>query len=213
MQKSVNEIVSQLERKEGRIFAWFERPGRAEGIERYTHILNHADSDSIDAEFKENYRTFYRLRFYSSDKAARRAQETYYFNLLRRKLESGDTDFPDVLDRLQEKSGRLELSFASKLLHTVDKNLPIYDSNVRRVFGWPNVHGRGREEVIARYEALKAMTHCLLLDKRVRKLVRKLRRRFVRLGIPRTNVEKISDTKMLDFALWALGDILKKQTK
>ena len=208
MQRSVNQIIDLLERRQKRVFAWLADPNRIEGIGEYLHILDHAKPDTIDEEFKRTYRHYYRLRFFDKNASVRRGMDTYYFNLLRRRVETGTIDFPDTLHRLHERFGRYELSFASKLLHTVDKNLPLYDENVRKVVGWSRTHGRGADEILARYEELNSVIHCLLLDSSVKTYIRKLRREFVQSGIPKTNVAKISDTKMLDFALWALGALI-----
>lgn len=54
-----------------------------------------------------------------------------YFRLLE-DAKAAPISFADALRSIRERTGRLEASFASKLVHTVDPTLPVLDRFVRR---------------------------------------------------------------------------------
>jgi|GEM_PF-1073077 len=203
--RNISGIVDVLEGEWARVASWFERPKRVAGIGKYLFIQKRFNDPDFRAEFELRFVAFYGL--FRLDPVHREA----YFCVLNRYGgcdRPGESDFGTVLDELRWRTGKYHLSFASKLLHTANDRLPIYDSNVARVFGWKPVYG-DRDEACERYRLLCLHFRRLSEDGRMAGKVRDLRGRFVRAGIGPEDVGKISDTKMLDFALWALGDVLR----
>jgi hypothetical protein len=76
-----------------------------------------------DEDFCRRFSGFYRVR--ARDAAWRSA----YFGLMG-ELRGQPLDFRKCLTRLQTVTGRIEASFTSKLLATLDPNLPVIDSVV-----------------------------------------------------------------------------------
>ena len=64
---------------------------------------------------------------------ARKDEQFYrvYFKTLKKAKEDASIDMLSVLSQLKRASNKNEISFASKLLATIDPKLPIWDSRVR----------------------------------------------------------------------------------
>ena len=82
---------------------------------------------STDRGFQRRYTGFYRIR----------RDETWlnvYYEMMEEAKKRG-ISFPEALDRLQEQTGAIEASFASKLVATLDPNKPVIDKHVLENFG------------------------------------------------------------------------------
>ncbi|MEM1416869.1 MAG: hypothetical protein AAGH15_18370 [Myxococcota bacterium] len=99
------------------------------GLARYQWIqANFARTDArIDRDFRRRFNGFYRVR---RNKAW---QAVFYAELEREKRER--RGFEAVLRSLNAELGRVEASFASKLVATVDPREPVIDSLVLRNVG------------------------------------------------------------------------------
>lgn len=100
------------------------------GISQYLEIMRlFLDTDvSINKEFQRKYNSFYRVR--QRDK---HFYETYYQYM--QSLKGQDVEFQQVLGFLYSKLHRLESSFSSKLVHTHNPNLPIWDKFILKNIG------------------------------------------------------------------------------
>jgi hypothetical protein len=95
-------------------------------LEKYLWLQSRAAkllNPQTDEEFCRRFSGFYRLR--ARDAAWRQA----YF-ILMGEMRDGRRDFRACLSRLHATTGRVEASFASKLLATLDPTLPVLDSVV-----------------------------------------------------------------------------------
>ena len=96
------------------------------GLEKYVFImksLKKVDA-SKDFSFQKIYKGFYRVR--RNDDFCK-----YYFSLMEIYKESKTTPvFSELLKLFFVKFQKLEASFISKMLATIDDNLPVYDRNV-----------------------------------------------------------------------------------
>lgn len=95
-----------------------------------------------DREFQRRFDAFYRVR--------RNSEWRREFFALMEKSKSGGTNFSETLQGVYRSTGRIEASFASKLVATLDPSKPVIDTFVLRCFelrlpyggfGWP-----GRED-------------------------------------------------------------------
>ena len=77
---------------------------------------------ATDFRYKRKYREFYGFRIDAS----------LYFRILEREKSNLSVCFNDVLRELSEK--RVQISFASKLVATINTDRPVYDSHVREDF-------------------------------------------------------------------------------
>ena len=96
----------------------------------YYCLQKHLQKTSVATDFRyqSKYRDFYRFR---------RIDDPLYFRILQReKLNLSVCFDDDVLRELSQE--RVQLSFASKLVATVNPDKPVYDSHVREVF---STHG------------------------------------------------------------------------
>ncbi len=101
-------------------------PRVAAGLKKYQWLQAQRDTCDLrsDPEYRKRFNGFYRVR---------RGQDWQdkFYDLLERK--KGQTvPFAELLDSLHRTTGRFEASFASKLLATIDPNMPVIDSVVLR---------------------------------------------------------------------------------
>lgn len=94
----------------------------------------------------------------------------------------------------------LQFSFATKLLHTLDTNLPIYDSKVADLLGLTvkkkKDFAANLTRCIAAYEELRLAHQQLLSDDGIKSQIAALKARYQ---------TQVSDEKALDFLLWSVG--------
>ncbi len=99
------------------------------GLNRYCVIqklLNETDA-STDGNFQKIFNGFYRVR--------RNVEwRTVYFKILQEER-SHKRPFCEILKAIYNATGRVEASFASKLLATVDPEMPVIDSIVLKNLG------------------------------------------------------------------------------
>ncbi|MDK2919754.1 MAG: hypothetical protein PWQ37_2487 [Candidatus Petromonas sp.] len=95
------------------------------GLKKYLTIMEifHKVDVSKDRDFQKKYNGFYRMR--------QRKQEFYneYFTFMENS-KSKDITFGEVLNHFYEKFNRVEASFSSKLVATINPNLPVWDEHV-----------------------------------------------------------------------------------
>jgi len=114
-----------------------------DGIDTYNNIMEQFSSTDVskDNSFKETYKIFYGMHRFCSDEFI-----DVYFNYLQKNKNSNPKPtFTDTLKYFYEtgkrrKNGKLvyEFSFVSKLLATLDPDLPVWDQNVLSKFGKKN---------------------------------------------------------------------------
>jgi len=74
----------------------------------------------------------YRSAFIGYYRMGRRRRTWYdrFFSILERDKRGGAPSFRAVLEEILRETGRLEASFSSKLVATIDDNLPVWDRHV-----------------------------------------------------------------------------------
>ena len=155
--------------------------------------------------FQFIFRSYYRL-----DSAGLGEKlKNRYFELLNRK----ENNLGIILDELSKipttkNQFTVQYSFATKLIHTIDNNKPIYDNEVaavihRTVVGH-NVKARieSAKEV---YAYLKNLYTELINDGKIKKVITQFRSRFG------SDTKNITDQKTLDFLIWSLGKLKRKK--
>ena len=101
-------------------------PRVAVGLKKYQWLQAQRDACDVrsNAEYRKRFNGFYRVRRGLD-------WQEHFFGLLEAK--KGQTvPFTEVLEDLHRTTGRYEASFASKLLATIDPNMPVIDSVVLR---------------------------------------------------------------------------------
>lgn len=183
--------ADDLAKRQDAIFAMLAKRGC--DLERYARTLaNLKRTDvSADTDYQRDFNALYGLR--------RNAlwRGTFYWMLESCKA-CPEVDFGEVLMELLEKTGRVEASFASKLIATVNPKRAIYDSIVRENLGIPSrTYGSSRriERLCEDYEAIQ-----LHHEKQIEaQAYRSLRGRFDR-EFPK--FQHFSDLKVLDLMIW-----------
>jgi len=149
---------------------------------------------SSDPRFQKTFNGLYMVR---RGEAWRMA----YFGIMEAHKNDLEVRFETVLQKIFEKTGRVEASFASKLIATINPNNCIYDSVIRMNLGIPSRAGPffpSRSAALGDdYRVISAFFEaCLATD------------RFLglRLAFDQTfpDFQHFSDIKVLDFMIWQM---------
>jgi len=173
-------------------------------------LIKEKFSNSVfDDEFKNRFCGFYIM---NGPMGLNNFQKNEFFRLLSAK----QNDLEKVLRTLYEIPGyggkhKLFLSFGTKLLHTIDNNLPIYDRNIANVLELINqAMGTVEEKIKNRidiYIELKNNFVLLLKNPKVVDFLQNIREEIQKESVSNNFEWKsslVSDVKLLDSSLWAL---------
>lgn len=150
-------------------------------------------SVATDLSYQSTYGDFYRFR---------RIDGPSYFRILQREKLNRSVCFDDVLRELSPE--RVQLSFASKLVATVNPDKPVYDSHVREVFATHGIrfgtyHGKKMEKklekAIENYRLLVDTTRALVENPDFANLRDSFDKRF-------HDFRDFTDIKKLDAYMW-----------
>lgn len=181
-------------------------------------ILNNIDQESIDVycwlknDFKKKgcnnslfqfvFRSFYKI----DNAGLSLEQKKLYFKL----LENREENLKKILIELSEietlnERKTVQFSFATKLLHTLNNDRPIFDSQVGLAVN-KHVNGNNLEKRINSclelYDFLQEFYQKMLANKKIATSIKTFKKKF--------SAEEISDAKALDFLLWSLGKLKEK---
>ena len=194
-------FVDSIFRNKKKIFQRLE--SRIKDLERYFYIKSEYKRGNIknNLGFQCVYRQLYGMNTASlTDDFFKE-----YFELLAYK----ETDLKIILSKLfkiprRDGANAVQFVFATKLLHTIDNNLPIYDSLVGEEFEL-EVDGENTNDridsCIKTHDKLKQYHKELLNNKIIKNIILSFRVEF------NCDKKKISDAKVLDFLIWAKGQI------
>lgn len=132
-----------------------------------------------------------------------------FFELLSEK----QLDLKTILSELYEiptlrGANTIQFAFATKLLHTIDNDNPIFDKMVGKIIGMEVMKaGKGDENerinsCIEIQNYLKELYNRLKTDEKIKQVILKFRLKF-----KKVHSEKITDIKILDFIIWSLGQL------
>lgn len=171
--------------------------------------------NEIDYEFRGIFSAFYVM---NGPMGLDDMQKNEFFKLLSLK----ENNLEKILKNLYEipsygERHRLFLSFGTKLLHTIDNDLPIYDRNIAyalelttQVSGTFETRIKNRLDI---YNELKNNFDLLLRNSKIVSYLKDMRREIDKVVTTDHFEWKnnfVSDTKLLDSSLWALYDSLSK---
>lgn len=160
------------------------------GLAKYQWIMSHVHETDVssNAEFQKFYNGFYRMRQRPTD-----FYKTYYAFLERNK-NNLDLTFGEILAYLYEETGSIHASFSSKLLATVNPNMPIWDKFVLQNLGLrtPYYYEKDRiQKTVQLYQRICDWYE----SEQAREQLKVFNELFPN--------ENISDVKKIDFILWA----------
>lgn len=165
------------------------------GLEKYLWLQKEFKLRDVikDREFQRKFNGFYKVRRNSD------WQKVFYELLENNK--NRKVSFKDTLAKLYKKTGRMEASFASKLVATINPKMPVIDAVVFKNLGLvlPSRNTKNRELLIdERYQHLIKEFSLFLQTEEGKYLIGKFIKEY-----PRANITEI---KMLDFILWQTRD-------
>ena len=175
-----------------RLPAILAKPKMLTGIERYRSIMENVRrvDVSLDEGFQKTYENFYTLGRYP-----KKFRQDYFVYMERCK--EAELSFEEALSYFL-KYGTLEVSFSSKLVHTLDPEQPIWDKNVTdRHFGYkiPACGPKDREKkILDRYKRYKRDFLNYVASDDGKAIIRAFDEAFPKTGF--------TDLKKVDFVLW-----------
>ncbi len=197
-------IINQLSKNKWKFFNY------------YFNINENYRNNNINEEFKKSFCNFYRL---NGARGLNNDQKIEFFKLLERK----ENNIEKILSSLYEIPGygnrkRLELSFSSKLLHTLNNNLAIYDNNISEVLklNKKKILDNFEQKLKNRldiYEELQRKFKVLLKDKDIINYLVSIREELKNKAKSENfdwKDDLMTEVKLLDFVLWALFSVKNK---
>jgi hypothetical protein len=157
--------------------------------------------------FQFMYRSFYRL-----DSAGLTPEfKSKYFVMLEESRNLPEVDLRRLVKELYpipnlKGQQSLQFSFVTKLVNTVNRQYPIYDSEVGKVFGFrtPNNH-KAFEVRLEEYMTFYAKLRDIYAEILAKNLLEAPRRLFRQ--IYAAPPERIPEIKVLDFIFWSAGKL------
>lgn len=164
------------------------------GLEKYNFLQTRFQSSSIkdDFLFQRKFKGYYRMQ--------RRSKSWYdlYFDLLSSKKDT-DCTFEELLTIFHNKTNRFEASFISKMLATINTQMPVWDQfvlqNLNLKAPYYNTKNRLKkivktyDDICTGVEEIKASDHGEYIIAQFKTLYPEYR---------------ISEIKMIDFVLWKI---------
>lgn len=167
-------------------------------LEQYLSIMGKVGivDVSSDCDFQREFNYFYKLR--------RNAEwRKEFYRLFEDCKSMKDISFERILYTLYERTGNIEASFSSKLLATLNPDMPIWDSIVLSRFGLkPSTSTNKKirlENTVAIYQAIVNWYQDFLQTPDVQEFLSGFNEAFPEFSM-------ISATKKVDFILWGSGE-------
>lgn len=171
-------------------------PKIKEGLNQYTQIqakLFENINNAKNPGFRKQFNHFYRIR------RKPEWQEKYYTLFIKAGKEK--LNFNQILTQLKDSTGRVEASFASKLLASLKPDLPIIDSVVLKNLKMPLPYSKDPnriQKITEIYENLQKYFSIFLTSENGQYLIESFKKKYPD--------SKITKTKILDLALWQTRD-------
>ena len=153
----------------------------------------HATNVATDASYQRRFNALYGVR--------RDAQwRNSYFTLLEARKSQSAVGFLSVLTAIRDATGRVEASFASKLVATIDPTRAIYDSIVRRNLGLPqrSIGSSSRIDALCRdYDVIQKALEQMVTSGEFQPLRARFDATFPEFA-------HFTDLKVLDLMIWQM---------
>ena len=165
-------------------------------LDKYNYIKDNLYKCDVskDAEFQIRFNAFYRVR---RDNKWRKVFYTYFESIKNKK----DITFEEIVSYMYRKTGSIEASFCSKLLSTINPNMPIWDQFVLMNLKL-KVNGKTKEDklkdTIRVYNQIVEIENNKLKEKDIQQSIKDFKEYFPEY--------KLSDIKILDYILWNSRD-------
>lgn len=203
--KKLENIIEFIESNSTEIIENIE----SESVEVYNFLKEQFEKSNITENFLFQfvYRSFYRL-----DNAGLTPEfKTEYFKILEENRNNKIFHFDEILKRLYDFPNRkgqntFQFSFATKMLNTIDNKMPIYDSEIAKMFSVSRPNATNFEKKLDAYldqlnlvqESYQQIINHHLLPNVSERFDEKFKS------------HNLDDMKKLDFIFWSAGKIKKK---
>lgn len=164
------------------------------GVEKYSEIMRRFEDIkdlTADVDFQRLFNVFYGL-----NRGRTSEWKGKYYSLFE-EARGKDVNYGILLDAFYKRTNRVEASFISKMVATIDPDNPIIDSVVLKhvQLKLPYCKTKGRiEKTVEVYESLRLIFSDYLLSDEGHLLVKLFKQTF--------GNKVRSEYKMLDFVLW-----------
>lgn len=190
---------------------------RAKGISTYIELMKAIEKDELTNEFKEKFKKFYGM------KRCKFSDEFYnkYFEYLDKYRKKNNPnykkiEFSEVIHDIwkTKTSNRVEASFSSKLLASINNEKPVWDSNV---FSWMKMtrpasikdKNKQIEKTISKYKDLEDEIYAEFFDTnkidKADKCIHIFDETFYEMFKEKSDLKYITPMKKIDLILWSLG--------
>lgn len=176
---------------------------RKNAIARYDCLVNSLHSSNVanDATYQRVFIGYYGVRGRNDE------WRRDFFGILEREKNNESVCFSALLEELWGKVQKVELSFTSKLIATIDPNRPVYDSNVEDCLGLdgPKPHMPVEERkrcAIEAYDSLTTQTSAMINGTAFLDFRESFDEEF-------PEFRHFTDIKKLDLYLWCWRDIFE----
>lgn len=163
------------------------------GLEKYQWIMKSLRKVDVstDREFKKRFNGFYKIR--------QRTPDFYdaFYNKLEASKKGEPPTFAEVLDYFWQRLHRIEASFSSKLVATINPDMPVWDKEVLRNLKLKKPLSTDKyrlNKTIELYNAIITWYANYLKNEKCRAQLFEFNNRFPNSGI--------SDIKKIDLILW-----------
>ena len=179
--EAIEEIISTKEVIRGKI---------EDGVKQYAAIFRMYREKQIQSDcFKKTFCRFYRVRG--------KINRDEIFKII---ADNGDLSYSDILRRLSLNENVVNISFASKVLHTRNNSSPIYDIVIANFF---HIHRKAKEYTARFNEAVEIYTSLQgICGDKDKNGLSKLSKTFDEIF---TSYKDFSDEKKIDFMIWGYG--------
>ena len=173
----------------------------AMGIVEYLKIMDEFNKNGITEKFKQHFKSFYVVRFNTDWQNAFFG----YFEEILRNSEKKNIAYANVLVDLYERTHRVEASFSSKLITTIDPNMPIYDSQILEfmisqdldIKPYSTIKEKQKDNAIYNYKQIQDWFINFKNSEEGKAYIKRFNEILPKYA------DKLSDTKKIDFLIWA----------
>ena len=171
---------------------------RRKDLERYSYIMNSFRRTDVsqDEAFQKTFTHFYRVRRNSEWRQV-------YYRLFEDSKQNTNISFEAILRAIYACTGRIEASFSSKMLATLNPEMPIWDSIVLSKLGMKPKQNLTKEERLSQsvqiYNAIIAWYANFKQTPEARRFAEAFDRAF-------PEYRGFSELKKIDFLIWSSGD-------
>ena len=165
-------------------------------LDKYNYIKDNLYKCDVskDNEFQTRFNAFYKVR---RDDKWRNIFYNYFEEIKNKK----SITFDEILDYMYKKTGSIEASFCSKMLSTINPNMPIWDQYVLKNLK-VQVYGKTKKERIEKtkeiYQEILRIEEEKLSNNDIKTAIKDFKQYFPEY--------KLSDIKILDYILWNTRD-------